>query len=414
MACPRRSRHGRQVPRRAPSPKGSLVMPALARWVLSHKNVVIGFWVIVTIAAFAAIGPAGKSLSQQFGVPGREGFETNRQIAAIYGSGGDVAPLVPVVRLPQGTTVDSPGVRQQFEVALARVKTALPEARIASYVSTGDRAFVSKDGRSTFALVDIPARGGVDQGQPEARLAQKALAGVTVAGARVEVTGLDALRATGNDTGGTGTGVLLGTLLAALGALLVLVFVFRSFTAVIPLLMAVVAIPTTFLAIWPLTAITQVSVIVEFLVALIGLGIAIDYALLIVVRWREERQQPGVTNEAAVQNAMQHAGSAVVFSGTTVGISLIALLVVPIPALRSIGIAGLLIASISVAVAVTLLPVVLATVGPKLTGPRNHRHARPSRGWSSWARIVVRHRWIAAAASVAILAALAVAASTIQ
>ena len=85
--------------------------------------------------------------------------------------------------------------------------------------------------------------------------------------------------------------------------------------------------------------------IVQFLVALIGLGIAIDYALLIVVRWSEERQQPGTTNAQAVENAMQHAGSAVVFSGTTVGISLMALLVVPIPALRSIGIAGLLIAA---------------------------------------------------------------------
>ena len=57
-------------------------MPALAPWVLKHKRLVIGFWVAVTIAAFAAIGPAGKSLSQQFGVPGREGFETNQQIAA--------------------------------------------------------------------------------------------------------------------------------------------------------------------------------------------------------------------------------------------------------------------------------------------------------------------------------------------
>src|SRR4051794_19834984 len=398
----------------AVKPKGRLAMPALARWVLSHKKFVIGFWVAVTIAAFAAIGPAGKSLSQQFGVPGREGFETNRQIAAIYGSGGDVAPLVPVVRLPQGTTVDSPGVRQQFEVALARVKTALPEARIASYVSTGDRAFVSKDGRSTFALVDIPARGGVDQGQPEARVAQRALRNVTVGGAAVQVTGLDALRATGNDTAGTGTGVLLGTLLAALGAFVVLVFVFRSFTALIPLLMAVVAIPTTFLLIWPLTHITEVSIIVQFLVGLIGLGIAIDYALLIVVRWREERQQPGMTNDDAVKNAMQHAGSAVVFSGTTVGISLIALLTVPIPALRSVGIAGLLIALVSVAVAVTLLPVVLATVGPKVDWPRNRRDARPSPGWSAWARLVVRHRFIAAAASIALLGALVVAASTIQ
>ncbi len=389
-------------------------MPALARWVLRHKRLVVGFWVAVTIAAFAAIGPAGKSLSQQFSVPGREGFQTNQQIAAIYGSGGDVAPLVPVVQLPKGTTVDSPGVKSQLTSALARVKAALPKARIASYASTGDRAFVSADGRTTFALVDIPARGGVDQGQPEARLAQKALAGATVGGASVRVTGLDALRATGNDTQGTGTGVLLGTLLAALGALLVLAFVFRSFTAVIPLLMAVVAIPTTFLLIWPLTSVTDVSVIVQFLVALIGLGIAIDYALLIVVRWREERQQPGTTNAQAVENAMQHAGSAVVFSGTTVGISLLALLVVPIPALRSIGIAGLLIALVSVAVAVTLLPVVLATVGPKVDWPRNQRDARPSHAWSSWARIVVRHRWLAAAASVAVLGALVLAASTIQ
>ena len=389
-------------------------MPALARWTLSHKRLVVGFWIAVTVAAFAAIGPAGKSLSQQFNVPGREGFQANQQIAAIYGSGGDVAPLVPVVQFPKGTTVDSPGVRNELASALARVHRALPAARIASYVSTGDRSFVSADSRTTFALVEIPARGGVDQGQPEARLAQKALAGVTVGGASVRVTGLDALRATGNDTSGTGTGVLLGTLLAALGALLVLAFVFRSFTAIIPLLMAVVAIPTTFLLIWPLASVTDVSVIVQFLVGLIGLGIAIDYALLIVVRWREELQQIGVSNEQAVKNAMEHAGSAVVFSGTTVGISLMALLAVPIPALRSIGIAGLLIALVSVAVAVTLLPVVLATIGPRVDWPRNHRDARPSRGWSSWAQLVVRHRWAAAAVSLSILAALVFAATTIQ
>src|SRR5919199_1039889 len=180
----------------APSSKGTQAMPALARWTLRHKRLITGFWVVVTIAAFAAIGPAGKSLSQQFSVPGREGFEANQQIAKIYGSGGDVAPLVPVVQLPKGTTVDSPGVRSELAAALAHVSKALPRARIASYASTGDRSFVSADGRTTFALVNIPARGGVDQGQPEARLAQKALAGVTVGGANVRVTALDALRAT--------------------------------------------------------------------------------------------------------------------------------------------------------------------------------------------------------------------------
>jgi len=389
-------------------------MNVLTRFVLAHKRLVLGFWLVVTIAAFAAIQPAGNALSQQFSVPGREGFETNEELAEIYGNGGDVAPIVPVVELPKGKTVDSPGITKQLDTALASVEAALPEARTASYASTRDRAFVSADGRTTFALVYIPATGGVDPGQVEARRAQAALAGVTVGGSAVEVTGLDALRAAAGESHGDGTGVLLGTLVAALGALLVLALVFRSFMALGPLLMAFVAVPTTFLLVWPLASVTDVSVIVQFLVALIGLGIAIDYALLVVVRWREERQRSSVTNDEAVRNAMQHAGSAVVFSGTTVAISLLALVALPVPFLRSIGIAGLLIALVSVAVAVTLLPVLLATIGPRLDWPRNRRDARASRAWSAWARLVVRHRWAAAVGSTAVLVALVVAASSIQ
>jgi putative drug exporter of the RND superfamily len=389
-------------------------MNVVTRFVLDHKRLVLGFWLVVTIAAFAAIQPAENALTQQFSVPGREGFETNQELGEIYGNGGDVAPIVPVVELPTGRTVDSPGVTRQLDAALAKIEAALPEARTASYASTGDRAFVSDDGRTTFALVYIPETGGVDPGQAEARQAQAALEGVTVGGSAVEVTGLDALRASVGESEGTGTGVLLGTLVAALGALLVLAFVFRSFMALVPLMMAFVAIPTTFLLIWPVASVTDVSVIVQYLVALIGLGIAIDYALLVVVRWREERQQPNVTNEAAVRNAMQRAGSAVAFSGTTVAISLLALVALPVPFLRSIGIAGLLIALVSVAVAVTLLPVLLATIGPRLDWPRNRRNAGASRAWSAWARLVVRHRWAAAVASTAVLAALVVAASSIQ
>ena len=389
-------------------------MNALTRFVLDHKRLVLGFWLAVTIAAFAAIGPAGSSLSQQFDIPGREGFETNSELAAIYGAGGDVAPIVPVVTLPQGKTVESPGVRAELGAAMEKVQAALPKSISASFASTGDRAFVSDDGRTTFALVYIPSKGGVDPGQEEARAAQAALANVTVGGSPVEVTGLDALRASAGDSEGSGTGVLLATLLAALGALLVLAFVFRSFMALVPLLMALVAIPTTFLLVWPLASVTDISVIVQFLVALIGLGIAIDYALLVVVRWREERQRPDVTNEAAVRNAMQNAGKAVAFSGTTVAISLLALLVLPVPFMRSIGIAGLMIALVSVAVAVTLLPVILATVGPRFDWPRNRRDAQASQGWSAWARLIVRHRWPAAVASTAVLVGLVVAATNIQ
>jgi putative drug exporter of the RND superfamily len=388
-------------------------MTALTSWVLDHKRTVIGLWLAIAVAAFAAIGPASDSLSQQFSVPGQEGFETNRQLATIYGNGGDVAPLVPVVTLPQGKTVDSPGVTHELEAALSKIEAALPDSRTASYASTRDRAFVSDDGRTTFALVYIPGKGGVDPGQVEARTAQAALAGATVGGSAVEVTGLDALRAAAGDNDAGGTGVLLETLVGALGALLVLAVVFRSFMAFVPLLMAMVAIPTSFLLIWPVANLTDVNVIVQFLIALIGLGIAIDYALLVVVRWREERRA-GVDNETAVRQAMRHAGSSVVFSGTTVAISLLALIAVPVPVLRSIGIAGMVIALVSVAVATTLLPVVLAKAGPRLDWPRTRRDESASRAWTAWARLIVRHRWAAAITSTAALVALVVAASSIQ
>src|SRR4051812_23164995 len=365
----------------APSPSHESeggALAALTAAVLRHKRLVVAAWLLVTLAAFAAVGPAGNALSDEFSIPGREGFETNKQLAEIYGAGGDVAPIVPVVRLPAGTTVDSPGVRSDLDAALAEVEAAVPGSFSTSYGSTGDRAFVSDDGRTTFGLVYIPAKGGVDPGLKEARAAQAAVDGLTVGGAPVEVTGLDALRGSAGANDDGGAGLAIATLLAALGALLVLAFVFRSFMALVPLLMALVAIPTTFLLIWPLASVTDVSVIVQFLVALIGLGIAIDYALLVVARWREERRDAGLSNELAVRNAMQHAGSAVGFSGTTVAISLLALLALPVPFLRNIGVAGLLIALVSVAVAVTLLPVVLATVGPRLDRPRPRGEDGPS------------------------------------
>ena len=390
-------------------------MISLTRWVLAHKRLVLGLWVLLAIGGFAAIKPANDALSTTFNIPGSEAFAANGRIAQIYGNGGDIAPLVPVVTLPRGTTVDSPGVTRDLGAALAKVRAALPHARVASYASTHDRAFVSKDGRTTFALVSIPLSKGVDPGEREARQAQAALTGVRVGGAPVRVTGLDALRAAAADgEKAGGASLAIEAAIAGAGALLVLGFVFASWMAIVPLLMAMVAIPTTFLLIWPLATATDVSVIVQFLAALIGLAIAIDYALLVVVRWREERLQENTTNQDAVVKAMQHAGRAVVFSGSTVAISLLALVVLPVPFLRSMGIAGMLIPLVSVAVAITLLPVVLATIGPRLDRRHTGRTNQPSARWSAWARLVVRRRWTAAIGATAVLAALVFAASSIQ
>ena len=78
-------------------------------------------------------------------------------------------------------------------------------------------------------------------------------------------------------------------IIGGIGALAVLAFVFGSLLAFVPLLLAVVSIMTSFLLVWGLASVTDVSVLVEFLISLVGLGVAIDYSLLVVTRWREEQ-----------------------------------------------------------------------------------------------------------------------------
>jgi RND superfamily putative drug exporter len=241
--------------------------------------------------------------------------------------------------------------------------------------------------------------------------ARSALHGVEVAGAPVQLTGLDALAASTGHKGGLG--LFAEGLLAGLGALLVLAFVFASWLAIVPLVIAVISIMTSFLLVWALTAFMSVSAPVGFVIVLVGLGVAIDYALLIVVRWREERAR-GYTGDDAILRAMATAGRSVVFSGTTVAIGLLSLVALPLPFLRSVGFGGLVIPLVSVAVVTTLLPVILVKFGHRLDWPHIRSDQRASRSWTRWAELVVVHRWIAAATAVAVLAALAVAATSLH
>jgi putative drug exporter of the RND superfamily len=387
-------------------------LPGLTRFVLRHARLVAVFWLIVTVAGIASVASATSSFSDQYSVPGREGYQTNAAITRAFGNGGDSAPLVPVVTLPAGVTADSPSVKAGLEDVARRIEQTVPHVRVASYASTGNRAFVSRDGRTTFLLAYPPPQpGSFGQNPRAAREVGAALQGVTVAGAPVRLTGFDALSVSSGQRGGLG--LLAEALLGGLGALLVLAFVFASLMAFVPLLVAVISIVTSFLAVWALTVVTPVSGIVGFLIALVGLGVAIDYSLLIVVRWREERAH-GATGDEAVVRAMASAGRAVVFSGTTVAIGLLALIALPVPFLRSVGYGGMVIPLISVAVAITLLPVILAKLGPRLDWPHLRSDDRASRSWTRWASLVVRHRLAAAAVATAVLAALIVAASSIN
>lgn len=376
----------------------------------NRRKVVLG-WVALLIAAIAAMGPATESLSESFSSTG-DGYEANQRILKEYGTGGQMPPIVPVVALPEGETVDSPDVRQELDAVLGDLERAVPDARVASYPSTGDEGFVSDDRRTTYALVYPQFTGGF-QPPPEHDAVDEALEGKTVAGAPVQVTGFWAL-SLGDEDAAEGPALLIEVLIGGTGALVILTLLFGIRLALLPLLMAVFSIPITFLLLWPIASLTDVSIIVQFLLALIGLGVAIDYALLVVMRWREERAG-GRENADAVRVAMRTAGRAVVFSGTTVAIGLLVMVVLPVPTLRSIGYGGLLIPLVSVAVALTLLPVLLSTIGPRLDRSKHARKAAVQRGrWFSWAGWIVRHRWVAAIVSVGALLALAIPALSMQ
>ncbi|MDQ3866049.1 MAG: MMPL family transporter [Actinomycetota bacterium] len=382
-------------------PTQSRALARLARFVLRHKRAVVGFWLVLLVAGIAGAGRVGNRLSTDFALPGEPGYETATRIDRIYGNGASGPPSVLVVTTPPGKTVAS--AQDEIAAAFETVREQTPSVRVVDHASTGDDVFVTDDGRTTYALLFGP--GGTGFGGPDvSKEARAVVRHALPPGFDVQATGLVEL-ASGSSP--DGPGILAETVLAALGALAVLAFVFASFLALVPLLVAAFAILTTLLVLLGLTYLGDISVIVEFLVALVGLGVAIDYSLLLVTRWREERAR-GLENGEAVVAAMTTAGRAVLLSGLSVGIGLVALVVLPEPALRSVGIGGVLIPLASVAVSLTLLPAILGGIGPRVDWPRLRRESRASRGWTAWARLVVGRKWLAAALGTAILALLVV------
>ena len=227
------------------------------------------------------------------------------------------------------------------------------------------------------------------------------------------MTGHDPLDEASTHGSGGGSSVLLEAVIGGLGALVILLFVFGTLPAVLmPIVVAVAAILNTFTLVWALTYVTDVSIIVQFLIALVGLGVAIDYALLMIFRFRDELRE-GNDVESALVETMTHAGRSVIVSGSTVAIGLLAMVALPLPLLRSMGIGGMLIPVVSVLASLTLLPAMLAVLGERINSVRVMPRRLIDRGhpedgaWGRWARFVLRRPVAVAAVGLAIVAVLA-------
>jgi RND superfamily putative drug exporter len=363
------------------------------------------FWFLVAVAGVALIGTVTSRLSTNEALPGLPSYSVSQTILGTYGTGGDNVPVVLLLRLPSGQPAQSSAGRADIAATLAPFSHNRAY-RVVSYANTGDARLVTGDGRNAVALVF----GGNNE---PTSYALGALARASAPpGTTIAATSYNDLE---SGSQGHGLGVLAETVVGGIGALVVLALVFGSLLALVPLVIAVLSILTTFLAIGAVTEVAPVSDLVNYLIALIGLGVAIDYSLLVVTRWREERGA-GRPNHDAVVTAVGAAGRTVAFSGLTVGVGLLSLVVLPIPFLRSLGYAGILIPLASIVVAVTLLPALLATVGPRLEWPHRRRAPsdRASSLWAKWARLVIRRRVAAAVMALVVLGTLLGVATTIR
>jgi RND superfamily putative drug exporter len=272
--------------------------------------------------------------------------------------------------------------------------------------------YVSRDKHTTFLEVYPAGLATFDTKSGADKMRAAAARGLP-AGISVEVTGHDPLEEASTHGTGGGPSILVEAMIGGAGALIILFFVFGTLPAVLmPIMVAVAAILNTFTLVWALTYITDVSIIVEFLIALVGLGVAIDYALLMIFRFRDELRE-GEDVETALVETMTHAGRSVIVSGSTVAVGLLSMIVLPLPFIRSIGIGGMLIPAVSVLAAITLLPAMLAVLGQRINSvrllpKRFVDQGHPEDGaWGRWARFVNRRPAVVAVTGLVVVAILA-------
>jgi RND superfamily putative drug exporter len=175
--------------------------------------------------------------------------------------------------------------------------------------------------------------------------------------------------------------------------LALLLIAFRSLTcAVLPILCGALTVLVSLGAVAAVNRVWPSSLIVVSIVSMVGLGLSIDYALLIVSRYRDGLEE-GLSRAEAVIQAARHGGRTVMVSGTAVAIGFAAMLMVPVSEIRSIGMGGLLVTVVAVLVASTLLPVLLAWIGPWIDVGSLGFARKPAtrRHWRRWAHWVMRH-----------------------
>jgi len=355
---------------------------------------VFGLGVVKRLSPYGDTDPASQSVQA-----------TNRFQAA---AGRQIDPGI--VALVRSGDIRTPAAQQRVDHVMRELRTSPHIATVASFYDTHDPAMVSRDGRSTYIVAYFKPESDKQQ-QDDAQKIENRFASQE----NVELGGQAIVSAQANTQ--VGKDLAHAELLAFPFIFLLSLLFFRSLVAsLLPPLLGGLTILVAFFALRVVSSFTDLSVFALNLVTGLGLGLAIDYSLFMVSRYREEAAASGFGAEA-LRRTMQTAGRTIMFSSVTVAVALAALTIFPQRFLFSMGIAGALVALIAATLALVVLPALLAVLGPRVNAlaptwlqRAAERDARPAQrgGWYRLSRFVMRRPAQIALASAAFLIALGI------
>lgn len=367
----------------------------LARLIVRRRGWIAAAWIAAAALLLPAAARVERTLDVAARITGSESAAVEEVLRTRFASPYAKYAILVVSGVPAPI---QPAGRHALQQIVAVVGRAPGVTRTFSWLDEPDPLFLGRGRPGTFVMVGLePGDGPADALIPGLRAASAGLEHElrpTMPGVALRWTGEIALnhdlrRTSASDARAAeqrALPVTLALLIAAFGALA---------AALLPVLAAVLAIALALGAAVALSPHLHLSILLQNVVSMLGLGLGIDYALLMVTRFREARALGLAPSEAAEQ-AARRAGGTIALSGLAVAIGFAALFVVPLNELRSVAVGGLLVTAMSVLLATTLLPGILCRLGPRVDlGRMPWRRKRPAGAdrWRAWGRWVAAHPW---------------------
>jgi putative drug exporter of the RND superfamily len=374
------------------------VLARAARWATQHRRTVVLGWIAVLVISIGISSAVGTSYTTNFSLGGTESQRATDLLKRDFpAQAGDDDSIVLHTR--QGKVTDA-AVRERVEPVLARVAKLPHVTGVTSPYERSGAAAISRDGTIAFATVTFDQRANALEKADIKRVISTAEAAHSPQ-LQVELGGQAIMQAQEASLG-------FATVIGLIAAIIVLVLTFGSFIAMgLPIITALLGLGTGVALTGVLSHVIDMPDVSSELATMIGLGVGIDYSLFVVTRFREEYRRGASATEATI-TAMDTAGRAVLFAGTTVIIALAGMFVLGVGFLYGLALGSVIAVLLTMLTSLTVLPALMSRFGDRLGRRRRGAATAQSGGfWRRWAGLIERRPWPAAIAGVAIMLALA-------